>query len=95
MDFITGLPETIFKNEIVDSIWVVVDRFSKWSLFFPVSTTINAAKLAELFHNYVELRFGPPNGIVSDRGPIFISKFWSNLCYLSHIKLRLSTAFHP
>ncbi|OOO05787.1 RNA-directed DNA polymerase (Reverse transcriptase) [Aspergillus oryzae] len=61
MDFITGLPETIFKNEIVDSIWVVVDRFSKWSLFFPVSTTINAAKLAELFHNYVELRFGPPN----------------------------------
>lgn len=95
MDFITGLPETIFKNEIVDSIWVVVDRFSKWSLFFPVSTTINAAKLAELFHNYVELRFGPPNGIVSDRGPIFTSKFWSNLCYLSHIKLRLSTAFHP
>jgi transposase InsO family protein len=43
----------------------------------------------------VELQFGPPNGIVSDRGPIFTSNFWSKLCYHSHIHLRLSTAFHP
>jgi transposase InsO family protein len=95
IDFITGLPAVFYQTEMVDAILVIVDHFSKWSLFIPVSSTINAAELADLFYNKVELRFGPPNGIVSNRGPIFTSKFWSKLCYLSYIKLRLSTAFHP
>ena len=95
MDFITGLPEVIYNGRFVDSIFVVVDRYTKMCRFFPVSTSINAADLAELFHNEIELKYGPPDGIVSDRGPIFTSEFWSQLCYISKIKLRLSTAFHP
>ncbi|GFG20831.1 RNA-directed DNA polymerase (Reverse transcriptase) [Aspergillus udagawae] len=94
MDFITGLPTVLYGTNPVDSILVIVDRFSKWSLFFPVSTTITAAELAELFHREVELKFGPPNGIISDRGPVFTSKFWGKLCYITKIKQRLSTAFH-
>lgn len=95
MDFVTGLPPTLHDSKLVDAILVIVDRFTKWSLFFPVSSTITAGELAELFHNSVELRFGPPEGIISDRGSLFTSKFWSNLCYLSRVRLRLSTAFHP
>jgi transposase InsO family protein len=95
MDFITGLPETVFNKSPVDAILVIVDRFTKWSLFLPVSKTITAAELAELFHNEVELRYGPPEGIVSDRGSVFTSKFWSRLCFISRVRLRLSTAFHP
>jgi transposase InsO family protein len=94
MDFVTGLPETIYKGQFVDAIFVVVDRYTKMSRFFPVSTQITAAELAELFHSEIELKYGPPDGIVSDRGPIFTSKFWGELCYLSRVKLRLSTAFH-
>lgn len=95
MDFVTGLPQAIFNGNLVDAILVVVDRFTKWSMFFPVSTTMTAGELAELIHNEVELRFGPPEGIVSDRGSVFTSKFWSKLCYISKVRLRLSTAFHP
>jgi transposase InsO family protein len=95
MDFITGLPAVEYKGQLVDAILVVVDRFTKWSIFLPVPSTINAAELAELFHTEVELRYGPPKGIVSDRGSLFTSKFWSELSYQSHIKLRLSTAYHP
>jgi transposase InsO family protein len=95
MDFITHLPQTIYKDQTVDSILVIVDRFSKYAVFLPVSSTIDAVQLAELFHQEIELRFGPPDSIVSDRGSIFTSKFWSKLCYQSHIKLRFSTAFHP
>ena len=95
MDFITGIPPTIFKKQRVDAILVIVDRFTKYCLFYPVSTTMNSAELAELFHTEVELRYGPPDGIVSDRGSVFTSKFWSKLCFISKIKLRLSTAFHP
>ena len=93
MDFIIGLPPVLYQGRIVDAILVVVDRFSKWSLFFPVSTTMDAAELAELFYQQVELRFGPPNGIVSDRGSLFTSGFWKRLCYLSLTKMRFSTAF--
>jgi transposase InsO family protein len=95
MDFITRLPAVLYQTEMVDAILIIVDHFLKWSLFIPVSSMINAAELADLFYNKVELRFGPPNGIISDHGLIFTSKFWSKLCYLSYIKLRLSTAFHP
>jgi transposase InsO family protein len=95
MDFVTGLPPAFYQGREVDSVLVIVDRFTKWSLFLAVSTTITAAELAELFHNSVELRFGPPEGIVSDRGPVFTSRFWSSLCYISKVRLRLSTAFHP
>jgi hypothetical protein len=94
MDFITGLPEIIYNGKFVNSILVIVDRYTKMCRFFPVSTTINAAELAELFHNDIELKYGPPDGIVSDRGPIFTSEFWSQLCYFCKTKLRLSTAFH-
>ena len=95
MDFITGIPEARFGFHSVDSILVVVDRYTCMAKFFPVSTTINAAELAHLFHNEIELKFGAPKGIVSDRGPVFTSTFWGELAYFTGVKLRLSTAFHP
>jgi len=44
MDFITGLPAVRWKGEERDAILVVVDRYTKMSLFFPVSTTMTSAK---------------------------------------------------
>ena len=38
---------------------------------------------------------GLPDSIVTDRGSLFTSNFWSSLCYYMKIKRRLSTAFHP
>lgn len=55
MDFITGLPVTIHEKREVDSILVIVDRFSKFVRFFPVHTTMTASDLAELYHNEIEL----------------------------------------
>lgn len=95
MDFITGLPTVIFEGRECDAILVIVCRLTKFSRFLPVSTTMSAGDLAELFFDRIELEYGNPEGIVSDRGPIFTSRFWSRLCYHSKIKLRFSTAFHP
>ena len=95
MDFITGIPEARFGLYSVDCIFVVVDRYTRMAKFFPVSTTINAAELAHLFHNEIELKFGAPKSIVSDRGPIFTSSFWGELVHFTGIKLRLFTAFYP
>lgn len=95
MDFITGLPESFVGHQAVDSILVIVDRFTKMAFFIPVAKTINAPELARLFHERIECWFGAAKGIVSDRGSVFTSCFWSELCYYSKVKLRYSTAFHP
>jgi transposase InsO family protein len=72
-----------------------VDRYTKMSFFTAVNTMTNAAKLAEIFYREIECKWGPPKGIVTDRGTTFTSKFWKILCQLSGIKTRYTTAYHP
>jgi len=98
MDLITGLPPICLRNgDEVDSILVIVDRFTKIMHCFAVNKTITSQELAMLFHNEIECRrgVGAPEGVVSNRGSIFTSQFWSDLYYISQTKRRLSTAFHP
>ena len=97
MDFITDLPESPDGDPKVlrDSILVVVDRYTKMSIYIATNKTITAEELAEVFLQRVVRSFGLPKGIVSDRGSVFTSKFWSELCFHLKITRRLSTAFHP
>ena len=59
-----------------------------------VKITINAPALAEVIIDVVVLHNGLSDSIISDRGAIFTSKFWSSLCYFLGFKWGLSTAFH-
>ena len=96
MDFVTGLPLSAdWKGDSYDSILVIVDRLTKMVHYEPVKVTINAPGLAEVIIIVVVRYHGLPNSIISDRGAIFTSKFWSLLCYFLGIKQRLSTTFHP
>ncbi|KAK2387384.1 hypothetical protein QL285_061173 [Trifolium repens] len=91
LDFIVGLPS--FQGSTV--ILVVVDRFSKAAHFGMLPTHYTASKVAELFANMICRLHGMPKSIVSDRDPIFLSKFWQQLFRLSGTTLRMSTAYHP
>ena len=96
MDFVTGFPLSAdWKGDNYDSILVIVDRLTKMVHYEPVKVTINAPGLAEVIIDVVVRHHGLPDSIISDRGAIFTSKFWSSLCYFLGIKRRLSTAFHP
>ena len=96
MDFVTGLPiSTNWKGDNYDSILFIVDRLTKIVHYEPVKITINALGLAEVIINIVVRQHGLPNSIVTDKGSLFHSKFWSSLCYFFGIKRRLSTTFHP
>ncbi len=57
--------------------------------------TINALALPEVIIKAVVWYYGVLDSIVSDRALVFISKFWSSLCYILEIKQRLSTTFQP
>jgi hypothetical protein len=49
-----------------DSIWVIVDRFSKVAHFIIVKTTYKGANLAELYVARIVCLHGVPKKIVSD-----------------------------
>ena len=51
--------------------------------------------MAQLFITNVYRTHGSPETIVSDRGPQFISEFWTELCRILGIKLKLLTVYHP
>jgi hypothetical protein len=63
--------------------------------FIPTTTELAASEFAALFYENIELKYGSPRGIVSDRDTRITSKFWAEVCSYSLIKRRLSTAFHP
>jgi hypothetical protein len=95
LDFMSGVPPSMRGGVAYDAILVVVCRFSKMALYFPVKKTITAPQLIDLLIDCVFTRFGFPDGIVSDRDPRFTSEFWSEVCFYAKVKRRLSTAFHP
>ena len=95
MDFVTRLPiSTDWKGDSYDSILVIVYQLTKMVHYELVKVTIDALGLVEVILDMVVQHHGLPDSIVSDKGSLFTSKFWSSLCYYFDIKWRLSTAFH-
>ena len=60
-----------------------------------IKVIIDTPGLAEVIIDVVVRYHGIPKSIVINQGLLFISKFWSSLCYFLGIKQKLSTAFHP
>ena len=95
MDFIVDLPLSTRNGTVYDAVLVVVDRYTKIARYVPYNKTYTAEKLVSMFYDEIIYRYNVLNGIVSDRGSVFTSAYWSSFCYEAHVKRRLSTAFHP
>ncbi|MBW0552197.1 hypothetical protein O181_091912 [Austropuccinia psidii MF-1] len=65
------------------------------AIFIPTYGTITALELAQSFISHVFSKHGLPVSIVSDRGSLFVSSFWTQSCQQLKISRDLSTAFHP
>ena len=92
MDFVVGLPLTGRKH---DSVWVVMDRLTKSAHFLPVRTDYSLDKLAEQYIKEIVRLHGISISIISDRDPMFTSRFWGKLQEALGTQLNFNTAFHP
>lgn len=78
-----------------DSIWVIVDRLTKFVKLIPCRQTVSAPELATLFfNNWYCAGYGFPADIISDMDSKLVSTFWKSFCSQLQINHRTSTARH-
>jgi hypothetical protein len=92
LDFITKLP----VSQGCNSILTVTDHdCSKATIFIPCVEEISGEETAALYAKHVFARYGLPTKVISDRDPLFTSKFTRELCKRLGIQQNISTAYHP
>ncbi|GJU59022.1 putative reverse transcriptase domain-containing protein [Tanacetum coccineum] len=91
MDFVMKLPKS---SQGYDTIWVIVDRLTKSTIFVPMRETDPLEKLARLYLKEVVTRHGIPVSIICDRDPRFASHFWRSLQKALVTNLDMSTTYH-
>nr|GEY54009.1 hypothetical protein [Tanacetum cinerariifolium] len=76
MDFVTKLPKTSSRH---DTIWVIVNRLTKFAYFLPMRENYKMDRLARLYLNEIVARHDVPISIISDHDSRFTSRFWQSM----------------
>ncbi|GJT77949.1 putative reverse transcriptase domain-containing protein [Tanacetum coccineum] len=78
-----------------DTIWVIMDRLTKYAHFLPMRKDYKMDRLAKLYLNEIVARYGVPISIISDRDSRLTSRFWQSMQEALGTRLDMSTAYHP
>lgn len=92
MDFITGLPKTMKRN---DSVMAVIDKLSKVAHFIPVKPTSQTSQVAYVFMREIFILLGMPKANISYQDVKFTFAFCKALFTWLGTKTQYSYAYHP
>jgi len=91
MNFILGLPRLKRGR---DSIFMVVDRFSKMTYFISCHKSDDATNITNLFFREIVQLHEVPRRLIYDHNVKFLSYFWKVLWGKLGIKLLFSNTYH-
>lgn len=72
---------------------VVIDKFTKYGHFIPLSHPFIAMQVAQAYMDNVYKLHGLPESIIFDKDKIFTSAVWRDLFKITDIQL--SSSYHP
>ena len=84
----------LITKEVYDSIIIVVNRHTKYSIIIPFRKEYNTVQLVYLFLDKVVKIRGFPEEIISDRDKLFISAYWKTIIGELGVKVKLSTTYY-
>nr|GEZ58021.1 hypothetical protein [Tanacetum cinerariifolium] len=78
-----------------DTIWVIVNRLTKYAYFLPMREDYKMDRLSRLYLNEIVARHGVMILIISDHDSRFTSRFWQSMQEALEAHLDMSTAYDP
>lgn len=93
LDLITGLPPSGVAN--YTAVMVIVDKLTKYALFIPTHNELSAKDFAHTFVERVIHVYGPPERIIADCDPCWVSAFWQSVVQQYGAFMTLSLSHHP
>ena len=94
INFITDLSSSKWKEVVYDLILVIVDYYMKMTCYLSTKKILTVVELTKLFFEKIALKYEILNDIVINKDSLFISVFWSKICYHVKMKWWLSITFH-
>ena len=94
LDLITKLPESRYGNMSYDTIMTITDKLIKMVTLVLRRENWSATQWADAFFKCYYRHWGIPQKIITDRGKIFLSDFWTSLFKILRTDLLVTTAYH-
>jgi hypothetical protein len=106
MDFVVKLPPcrprsglwSQLKGEVkprYDSFLTVTDKLTKFVMLIPGCEAWSAEQWAQAYFDKIFPIFGVPRAMISDRGSVFVSLFWTTIFGLMHTDCIATIAYNP
>jgi transposase InsO family protein len=95
LDLIVKLPESTFENNQYDSLMTITDKLTKMVTLILGRENWSATQWADAFFKHYYRRWGVPQKIITDRGKVFLSEFWTSIFKILRTQLLVTTAYHP
>jgi len=91
------LPQVTNKSTQVsyDHVWVIVDRFSKYTIILPLPLNYTAVQLINTYYTSIYPFFDLPQDIVTNKDVLFTSLDWKKFCTQNNISQSMSSTSHP
>ena len=94
-DLVGPLPDAKIGNRTYNSLFTVIDSFSKFAWAIPTTNKVTAREISQLFLTHVLPFTSVPDEIVTDRGPQFIQQLFTELIGVIGITHKLPSPYHP